>query len=97
MNTKINLNTTTVEELAQLPNIGPKLAKRIIEYRDAVRPFENPVEITAVPGISEQMYQAIADRLTVSAMDAPEPKPVKEDDEEEEDDEIGRVPAHPAT
>lgn len=62
---KVNLNTATVEELTQLPGIGPAVAERIITYRDTVHPFEEPVEITTVPGVSEKMYHAIADQLTV--------------------------------
>lgn len=65
MTEKINLNTATAGDLYQLPGIGPTLAVRIITYRETVRPFEEPIEITAVPGISEKMYCAIADRLTV--------------------------------
>ncbi len=65
MEQKVNLNTATVEELTQLPGIGPAVAERIITYRDTVHPFEEPVEITTVPGVSEKMYHAIADRLTV--------------------------------
>ena len=66
---RIDLNTATVEELCQLPGIGPALAARIVNYRVEVRPFEEPVEITAVPGISETTYTRIADRLTVSPVE----------------------------
>jgi competence ComEA-like helix-hairpin-helix protein len=62
---KVNLNTATANELVQLPGIGPTLAVRIITYRETVHPFEEPIEITAVPGISDKMYCAIEDRLTV--------------------------------
>ncbi len=68
----VDLNTASVEELTSLPGIGPALAERIIRYRETVHPFEEPVEITAVPGISERMYRAFADRLTVVP---PEPSP----------------------
>jgi competence ComEA-like helix-hairpin-helix protein len=61
----VNLNTATANELVQLPGIGPTLAVRIITYRETVHPFEEPIEVTAVPGISDKMYCAIEDRLTV--------------------------------
>ena len=66
---KIDLNTATADELHRLPGIGPTLAVRILTYRETVRPFEEPVEITAVPGISEVKYRAIADRLTVGEIE----------------------------
>lgn len=65
----IDLNTATEEQLCQLPGIGPVLAARIVNYRVEVHPFEETVEITAVPGISEATYTRLADRLTVGPED----------------------------
>lgn len=84
---KVDLNTASAEELAQLPGIGPKMAKRIIEYREAVRPFEKPEEIMAVSGIGRQTYDRLADRLTVSpaaqpAAEESSPQPTLEEVEE---------------
>ena len=85
---KINLNTATVEELTQLPGIGPTLAERIVTYRDTVHPFEEPVEITAVPDVSEKMYRAIADRLTVGEPTILESEVVEESAESKEIEEV---------
>ena len=63
---RINLNTATAEELAQLPGIGPVLAQRIITYRETVDSFDEAAEITAVDGIGARGYQAISDRLMVA-------------------------------
>ncbi len=66
----VDLNSATTEELETLPGIGPTLAGRVVEYRETVHPFEEPVEIAAVPGISERMYRDLADRLTVTVPSA---------------------------
>ena len=63
---KVDLNTATVEELTQVPGIGPALADRIIRHRSAVGSFQDPIEITAVRGIGSKTHAAIADQLTVS-------------------------------
>ena len=62
----IDLNEADPETLVALPGIGEKLARRIIEYRETVHRFEEPVEIVAVPGISRAMYEQFADQVTVS-------------------------------
>ncbi len=87
----VDLNTSTEEELCSLPGIGPFLAARIIEYRSTVHPFEEPIEIAAVPGISERMYRRIADRLVVSGVDAEEQE-VPESEPAEVEQEAGPMP-----
>jgi len=62
----IDLNQADLTTLMTLPGIGEKIADRIIHYRETIRPFQSPVEITTVQGISMSMYQEMADRLTVS-------------------------------
>jgi len=63
---QIDLNQADTPALTTLPGIGPKLAERIIRYREEVHPFEEAIEITAVPGISEKIYHQFADRVMVS-------------------------------
>ena len=65
MDEKININKADVEELAQLTGIGPTLGAKIVEYRTTVHPFEEVIELTAVPGISERMVRQFEDRVTV--------------------------------
>ena len=62
----ININTANRHMLTNLPGIGPKLAGRIIEYRDAHGLFSSREEITQVKGIGEKKYQAISEMITVS-------------------------------
>ena len=61
---QVDLNRADLKTLRTLPGIGAKLAQRIIQYRQEVHPFEEPVEITAVPGVSEKMYREFAHLLT---------------------------------
>lgn len=98
LSTQIDLNLADAETLSTLPGIGPKLSERIIRFRQEVQPFEETVEITAVPGISERMYRLFADQVTVSPREAteielsPEPLPVSETGQDVELDRRTRLP-----
>jgi len=48
-----------------LPNIGPVMAKRIIEYRNIHGSFYNIEEIKEVKGIGEKTYEKIKALITV--------------------------------
>jgi len=63
---KINLNTATAADLESLPNIGPTLAQRIIEYRADNGSFSSPEDIKKVPGIGNATYNRIEDRIMVN-------------------------------
>lgn len=65
MDELIDLNEADVERLATLPGIGSALAERIIAYRETIRPFEEVIEVTAVPGISERMVRKFEELVTV--------------------------------
>lgn len=47
----ININTATAAELDLLPGIGPALAGRIIEYREANGPYSRLDDLDEVSGI----------------------------------------------
>jgi len=61
---KVNINTATVEQLTTLPGVGPKLAARVIEYRQKT-PFHSTQELMNVKGIGEKNYAKIQGFLTV--------------------------------
>jgi competence ComEA-like helix-hairpin-helix protein len=67
MDEKIDLNLADQEALQSISGIGPSLAKRIIKYREEVHPFEEVIELAAVPGISAKMVAGWVDRLTVAS------------------------------
>ena len=57
-NSKVNINTATIEELTTLTGIGESKAKLIIEYRTK-KPFEKIEDIMNVSGIGESAYEKI--------------------------------------
>jgi competence protein ComEA len=61
----LNLNTATIQQLDQLPGIGPALAKRIVEFRAKKGGFRRIEELLAVPGISERRWQSLRNLVTV--------------------------------
>ena len=62
---KININTATVEELAELKHIGEKYAQRIIDFREKNGPFVTIEDIKKVKGIGEKIFEANKNRIVV--------------------------------
>ena len=55
----ISLNTANQEELDAIPNIGPSLAKKIINYRSISGPFKTVDEIKCIPTVGKIRYNKI--------------------------------------
>jgi competence protein ComEA len=62
---KVNLNTASVEQLTALPGVGPKLAARIVEYRQKSGTFRSTQELMNVQGIGEKNFAKIETWLSV--------------------------------
>ncbi len=64
-NTKININTSTKEELMTLSGIGESKANAIIEYRTNNGNFNVIEDVMKVSGISETIFNKIKENITV--------------------------------
>ncbi len=63
---RINLNTASAAELETLPGIGPTLAQRILDYRQAHGPFETIEQVMDVPGIGPATFEQIKDLISTN-------------------------------
>lgn len=59
----LHINTAGVDDLCALKGVGPKLAEKIVERRNAAGPFKGPSDLKKVHGIGkkklENMLQSI--------------------------------------
>ncbi len=65
----IDLNTATQAMLEGLPGVGPVLARRILEYRQANGGFASVEELLKVEGLGEETFKKIQNLVMV--VDAP--------------------------
>lgn len=62
----IDVDRATAEELERLPRVGPTLAKRIVNDREAHGSFGSLTELMRVKGIGPKLKQRIASHVTFS-------------------------------
>ena len=62
---KININTASAEELAQLKGIGPSHAAKIVAYREKNGPFKMPEDLVQVSGIGQKTFEANQELIIV--------------------------------
>jgi competence protein ComEA len=60
---QVHLSTATPEQLYEVDGIGPTLAERIVEYRDAHGGFGSIDELARVEGIGEKRLATLRDAL----------------------------------
>jgi len=63
----IDLDVATADEIEKLPGIGPALAKRIVQDRDANGPFGCPAAFDRVKGVGPALLARIDSLATFSA------------------------------
>jgi len=64
---KIDLNTATLTQLQELPRIGPKVAQRILDFRQEHGRFQRVEDLMKVQGIGEKTFQDLKPLITVSS------------------------------
>lgn len=62
---KINLNSATQEELENLPGVGAKTAKLIIDYRNENGDFTRLEDLLQIKGIGAKKYEKMKGSLTL--------------------------------
>jgi len=72
---RVDVDTAAAEELARLPRVGPKLARRIVEEREARGPFGSLEGLRRVPGIGPAMLAALERSVRFSGVPRALPSP----------------------
>ena len=63
--TLVNINEADIEELCTLSGIGESKAEDIVRYREENGAFRTKEELMKVPGIKENLFQKIVEKITV--------------------------------
>lgn len=61
----ININTAGVDQLVKLPRVGPKIAQRIIDYREKHGKFKKLEDLMKVSGIGEKTFKGFEDMIKI--------------------------------
>ena len=61
----LDLNAATASDLEGLPGIGPKMAERIIRYRESRGPFRSVDELSNVRGIGTRTLEKLRPMIAV--------------------------------
>lgn len=62
---QVNINDANQTQLETLPGIGPALAQRIIQHREANGPFQSPEDLKDVSGIGDKKFADLQEKITV--------------------------------
>jgi competence protein ComEA len=62
---KVNLNTADLALLDTLPQVGPAMAKRILDWRTANGKFTSVEDLMSVTGVGDKTFEQLKDLVTV--------------------------------
>ena len=60
----VSLSSATIEELDELPGVGPITAQKIVDYRTEHGPFASIDDLDSVPGIGPTRIEQLRDLVT---------------------------------
>lgn len=63
----VNVNTATVEQLEELPQVNKKLAEAIVAYREKSGDFKSPDDLAHVEGFPSGLLAKLKQRLETGA------------------------------
>ena len=61
----VNINSADAAQLARLPQIGAKMALRIMEYRKSNGGFKRVQDLLKVKGIGEKLFAKLQPLITI--------------------------------
>jgi len=76
LQTFLDINQATAQDLESLPGIGPSLAGAIVQYRAQRGAFRHLEDVQNVPGIGEKTFAAVRPYLAPLAGPTPNPTPL---------------------
>ena len=59
INLPVHINSASVDELCALNGVGPKLAEKILDTRNALGAFKTPEDLQKVPGIGKKKLEKL--------------------------------------
>ena len=65
----VNINTATIEELAEIPLLTAELAETIVNYREEVGDFQFIEELLLLDGIDEKLFPRIQSFFILEGID----------------------------
>jgi|HubBroStandDraft_6_1064221.scaffolds.fasta_scaffold02512_5 competence ComEA-like helix-hairpin-helix protein len=72
----INLNTATIDQLEQLPGVGPVTANDILQFRKKSGPFRSVNDLLAIRRITKARLEKMRPYITIGPSPAkPHPNP----------------------
>ncbi len=62
---KVNINTADAGQLVNLPQVGPKMAQRILDFRKSNGNFKRVQDLMKVKGIGEKIFAKLQPLITI--------------------------------